>query len=123
MVQKQLQVSGGLCRSVFPRLNEWLDSDSDHLEILRELATEATLEYRSIADLIFCETFRDHQEACQAFYEGRGKPLRELYGQKELAMFERGLLFACHTAYKQFKANRFRSWASIAGLVALEEER
>jgi hypothetical protein len=117
--QSQLQLSGGACRSVFPRVDAWLLEDSDHVKIARDLEEEVSFEYRSIVDLLFFRTFRDQQELCVAFYEGRGKPLRELYSARELAMFERGLFWACETAYERFKADRLRSWAAIAGMVAL----
>lgn len=118
-----LPLEGGLSQSVFPQVEKWVYSKSDHAELLQELVPFVEIEYQSLLDLLFCESYRDQQEACLAFYEGKGPPLRELCTGKELQMFERGLLLSCKLAYERVKKGRFRSWEHIAGLLSLTQEK
>jgi hypothetical protein len=118
-VHQELRLRGGLTRSVFPRVEAWLDEDGDRYEVVRALLDQTEVEYRSAIDLLFCETFRQQRAACLSFYQRKGKPLRKLYGTVELRMFERGLLYACRIAYERFVSDRLGRWAAIAGATQL----
>jgi hypothetical protein len=120
----QLQLCGGVTSSVFPLVEVWLREDSDRQKIARELNVEVCIEYRSVIDMLFCETFREFQTPCVSYYEVRGKQFRKLLSEEKLAIYERALLYACMMAYEKFKADRLLRWSAIAGATRMcfEEE-
>lgn len=106
-------VAGGLTRSIFPRVEAWLE-ESDRQNALEWAAARKNMDrYQSMVDFLFCEIYQQFRARCVAFYEKDGPPLRELINEGQRTNFERGLLSVLAVAYEAFAADRRVSWGWV----------
>lgn len=113
MVQVQLQVSGGATQSVFPKVDEWLNEDSDRQHALEYVARKKVMgRYHSMVDFLFCEIFIEFQWACFRFYDGKGPALKDSaeFDESKREQWERRLLAGLHLACEIYKEKRRKSW-------------
>ena len=108
-VRQGIRISGGASRSLFSGVESWLRMD-DHEEVIQGLAEKASMDYRSLVDLVFCEIFTEYRAACRAYYEGTGKPLRKLLKRSELHLYQSVMLYALSMAYVRAKEGKFWGW-------------
>ena len=88
-------IAGGLtgARTVFPLTEKELMK----ITVQRMLYEAYRIEeggggYRSVMDMLLCETLTQFQGDCQAFYDGKGARFKDLYPEKYLQLIDRNLL-------------------------------
>lgn len=114
-----LQLCGGMTESIFPQVEAWLLVETDHQKALLVLDDkDCRLNYHSMMDFLFCELFPAYKKICKKFYDGNGKPLRDLISVQEVLLYNDVLLKALEVAYKLFRAARVVSWSSYRVEVA-----
>ena len=111
-LQLQLELSGGATSTVFPKVESWIDADSDRMRALEFVASRKNMgRYRSVMDFLFCEIFTDQKKACFKFYADKGPQLIELATPAEIAVWERKLMIAVRHAYTTWCEKRVISWS------------
>jgi len=97
--------------NIFPRVVDFLEED-DHIRGVEYVAKRKNMnKYRAVMDFLVGEFFGgEFRRACFAYYEGTGKPFRELLDDDLRAKMEAVLLFAVARAYDHFNNKRKTSW-------------
>ena len=134
-----LDLIGGITKSIFPEVEAYLEVDHDHQRALQWVARSKSAErYQSVMDWLFCETYRQWRGACQRFYariepcpreklsgqrphHGAGtQALRDLITEPERKQYAWGMLQMTKQADEAFKEERWMSWGHLRKQV-LEE--
>ena len=117
-----LDLIGGITKSIFPEVEAYLEVDHDHQRALQWVARSKSAErYQSVMDWLFCETYRQWRGACQRFYEDDDEPtLKDLITEPERKQYAWGMLQMIKQAYEAFKEERWMSWGHLREQV-LEE--
>jgi len=121
LVQRhELRLSGGTTESVFPKVEQWLQQDSDHQHALRHIAgRKSVIRYRSVIDFIFTELHPSMHKHVVAFYEDRGPQIRFMITERERVYFEARMIVLLEVAYGAFCAHRAMSWQTAVAMVDL----
>jgi hypothetical protein len=117
-----LDLLGGMTKSIFPEVEAYLEVDHDHLNALQWIARNKSAErYESVMDWLFCETYRQYKGACMRFYADAEQPtLKDIITEPERKQCAWGLLQMIKRAYEAFKEERWISWGHLREQV-LEE--
>ena len=103
------------CDSIFPAVEAWLQTTTDHQESLKYVAKRKKMDrYVCMVDFLVGEIFEGNiRKACFKFYEDEGDPLREQIDGETREKMEMILLFVLTRAYKTFKDKREMSWRAF----------
>jgi len=111
---QQLKVSGGITASVFPEVELMLMDSSDLQNALKFVSNRKNMDrYHSVIDFLFCEIFQEYRRPCLLFYKGKGRQLREMATQEEIAHFGKILVRTIEIAYARFSEKRASSWSAV----------
>lgn len=108
-----LDLVGGYSGSIFLKAEALLE---DHVEALRYVAHSKNMDrYRSMMDFLFCEVACGAWRLrCEAFYNEKGKPLREVLTIQEILAWDAKLTRALRFAIDSFEADRKpRDWTQF----------
>jgi hypothetical protein len=112
--QSQLQVTGGLSQTVFPRIDQLLISDSENQKAIKWVARNKDMNrYRSIVDFILCEMQPRFRPSCFRFYKDKGPPLRDMLDADVLFVIEDDLIRGLKTARCWMEEARKASWKQL----------
>jgi hypothetical protein len=110
----RLEVTGGTTQSIFPIAEAWLLDCGDHQMALQYVAHKKKMDrYCSMMDFLFCELFIRYRNECFRFYEGGGKPLKELISEAQRQDFQRTLIAALLHAYRVWRKRRKLDWVKF----------
>lgn len=110
-VKMELSLEGGMSRTVFPLVEEWLSVDSDRRRSLRHVGNgRLSGAYRSVIDAVFCKAFPEWDPSAKAFYADRGPPLQDQLTRAELDIYQYALLRVLEVAYTLMCDKRRESW-------------
>ena len=100
--------------SIFPTIEKRLNENSDLQNALNFIADrEIQEEYWTVIDFMFCEIFTKYKPDCKKFYEGSGKPLRDIIKREEWQRANFAMHMTLTRAYDLFCQKRVRSWKDI----------
>lgn len=121
-MQLDMQMGMGICitqvmkpcaRSIFPRVEKWLNT-SEHQRALEWVAARKKMDrYRAMIDFVCMEIFTELRPSCWRYYDGRGPRLKELLPPENILMREEVLLRAVEHAYALFCEQRKTSWSDF----------
>lgn len=80
--------------SLFPEIDKLLENRRYQRALRPLVARRTRKQYRSMVDLLFCELFPEYQDACFAFYNDDGDPLRDILPREEVGIFNAFMLLA-----------------------------
>lgn len=102
-LRQVLDISGGVTDSIFPEVEQWLDS-CDNMRCLKFVATRRTMnKFRSITDVVFCASHPTYLDLCLKFYNGNGVALRYIIDMDERQIMENEMLNMLDEAWISFK--------------------
>ena len=120
---EQLALTGGASDSIFPLVEAWLQESTDHWNALRAVSCrKSDPGFHSVVDFVLVGVCPELRRSCFAFYDDRGKPLRELVTERERNYFERKMLLFLEVSYAMFCDKRSASWAQTLEIVHNLEE-
>ena len=109
--RQELSCRNGATRSVFPRVERWLDRDSDRHNAWTILETRADPEdFRDTMDWLLVSTFPGEEDACMAFYAEEGKQMRFIISEARRKYYEHILLGVMRGLYAEFCRRRSLEW-------------
>lgn len=98
--------------SVLKKSERWLRDDSHRMHALERLQDPYRADlYRDLIDYLFCEIFTWEQEACFAYYDDKGPPLRKLYSKDQIEAYDLFMLNCLKVAYEIYLSDLEFSWA------------
>jgi len=89
--------------AIFPKVEDWLEEDSDRSKsyfFMESLADPD--DYRDTMDWLFCSIFPHEREACFAFYNDEGEPLRNIISEARRVFYEHILLSVLRQLYRRY---------------------
>ncbi|MEK7575102.1 MAG: hypothetical protein AAB511_02640 [Patescibacteria group bacterium] len=114
-LRQELQVSGGLTGSIFPKVDALLEQ-TDFQLALQHVASRKNMErYRSMVDFLFCEIFKQFQRQCFLYYYEDGPQLSKIVtDEARLRWFEEMLVRSLNLAHQEMSREipnpRFKKW-------------
>src|SRR5208283_3198115 len=79
----------GYTYSIFIKSERWLLADPEHLRAIEQsIQVKRANRFRSLMDYLFCELFPQFSADCQEYYNGKGKPLRQMVAPPEIRSYD-----------------------------------
>ena len=113
-------LTGGWTRSIFPKVEMWLEEDSDRWKALRFIGSKKSMErYRSVVDYLYAQVFPERRAEVFRFYLSGDEAhmAKELITVRGRAVMEAKLLIALEVAYQLWVDNRAASWKQVRELI------
>jgi hypothetical protein len=108
-----VQSSDSTSASIFPEVDALLE-DIEYQKALEFVQrTKSKLGCRSKVDYLFCMVFPSHVARVKLFYDGKGKPLRDIISQPTVSRMEVILVQSLDQAHAAMRDERQVAWGHI----------
>ncbi len=111
---------GGCTKTIFPKVEQWLEEDSDRWKALRYIGSKKSMErYRSVVDYLFAQVFPERRHEVFRYYLSNSDEhlLKECITVNDRAVMEGKLLIALEVAYQFWCQKRAASWHQVREVV------